>query len=621
MKGSKEPRALDDEGVTCSVCHSIIEARLDGTGSYTIRRPALLARADGTLVFGDLTDEQILADIPAHRRAMMRPLLKTPEFCGACHKSAAPRELNGYKFIRGFSAYDEWQQSGASHESVLPFYRREQRMDCRACHMPKVDSANDRAAKAGKIASHRWPGANTAAPLFYQQAEQAEMTEKFLKANVLSVDIFAIKREATGETIAPLQKADETYLTLNAGEEITADVVIANRNAAHSFPPELRDMYEAWVEFEAIDGSGKTIFHSGFVRPDQTLDETTHVYKSILLDEQGRPITRHQVWLMYAKAYDNAIPAGRSDLVRFRFRVPEEAGNRLPRITLRARVNYRRFIQEYADYVLNRVSAKLAIPVVRMAEAETRLKINVNASPAQRRRSIADSITGPQPLMARRWNDYAIALLEQSEYGAAADAFRQASRLEPGNADLLINAAIAEMKTERFGPEREQWRKAALMIDRALKIDPNYLRARFYEALILRGEGRVREAAEALTRVACEYPRDREVQRQLGQTLFALGQMAEARAAFEAVLRIDPTDAGAYQFLASVYASEGRKSESARAESLYLLWRDDPLADSVAARFFSAHPQWSEERIRSHKHSADSPPRPTLTGLAASPAR
>jgi uncharacterized caspase-like protein len=38
----------DDEGVTCTVCHSIKEARLDGTGSYTIRRPALLAHEDGT---------------------------------------------------------------------------------------------------------------------------------------------------------------------------------------------------------------------------------------------------------------------------------------------------------------------------------------------------------------------------------------------------------------------------------------------------------------------------------------------------------------------------------------------------------------------------------------------
>lgn len=111
---------LDHEGVTCTVCHAITEARPDGTGSYTIRRPALLAREDGTPVYGNFTDEQILADIPGHKRAVMRPLLRQPEFCSTCHKVDAPPALNNYKHIRGFSAYDEWQQSGASLEAVAP---------------------------------------------------------------------------------------------------------------------------------------------------------------------------------------------------------------------------------------------------------------------------------------------------------------------------------------------------------------------------------------------------------------------------------------------------------------------------------------------------------------------
>jgi hypothetical protein len=76
--------------------------------------------------------KQILADIPGHKRAVMRLLLKSPEFCSTCHKVDAPPSLNGYKHIRGFSAYDEWQQSGASHESLLTFYKRDQRTDCRA---------------------------------------------------------------------------------------------------------------------------------------------------------------------------------------------------------------------------------------------------------------------------------------------------------------------------------------------------------------------------------------------------------------------------------------------------------------------------------------------------------
>lgn len=318
---------LDDEGVTCSVCHSITEARLDGTGSFTIRRPALLAREDGTPVYGDFTDEQILADVPAHKRAVMRPLLKSPEFCATCHKVDAPPSLNNYKHIRGFSAYDEWQQSGASHETVQPFYQREERADCRSCHMPKIESANDRAAKQGKIASHRWLGANTAAPLFYGQKDQVRLTEEFLKADVLDVDIFAVKREAKGELIAPLIADGHNCFTPLPGEEVVAEVVISNRNAAHSFPPEVRDLYEAWVEFEAIDAAGKTVFHSGFIKADGMLDESAHVYKQIILDEQARPITRHQIWLINIKAYDNTIQPGRSDIARFRLRIADRGTN------------------------------------------------------------------------------------------------------------------------------------------------------------------------------------------------------------------------------------------------------------------------------------------------------
>src|SRR5262245_3363359 len=595
---------LDDEGVTCSVCHSITEAKPGGTGSFTIRRPALLAREDGTPVYSDFSDEEILADIPGHKRAVMRPLLRQPEFCSVCHKVDAPPSLNGYKHMRGFSAYDEWQQSGASHESLLTFYRREQRTDCRACHMPKVESRNDLAAKQGKIASHRWLGANTAAPLFYAQREQAELIESFLKADVLEADIFALRRSETGELVAPLSAANQ----FRPGEEVTAEVVVSNRNAAHSFPPEVRDLYEAWVEFEAIDASGRTIFHSGFIQPDGTLDESAHVYKTILLDEQGRHITRHQIWTTNIKAYDNTILPGRSDVVRFRFSLPNDIGDAAP-VTLRARVNYRRFNQEYTDYVLKRQQRTLAVPVARMAEAMVKLGAGNPVSSAK---------LTPE---WKRWNDYGIGLLEQAQYGAAAEAFRKAAELCPGDPDLVVNAAIAEMRTERFGPELEQFRKAEAILGEALRLDPLRHRARFYRALVWRGRGRIREAAEELQLIATAWPRDREVQRQFAQTLYSLGDLGGSRSAFEAVVGLDPTDFLSWQFLTPLYAAAGRKADSERAHALYLKWREDPLAEGIAARFFAAHPQWADERVLSHTHAQDSPRRPVLIGLHATPDR
>ena len=115
--------------------------------------------------------------------------------------------------------------------------------------------------------------------------------------------------------------------------------------------------------------------------------------------------------------------------------------------------------------------------------------------------------------------------------------------------------------------------------------------------------------------------RDREVQRELGQTLYTLGHVAEARAAFEAVIALDPQDAAAYQFLAPIYAREGRAAEAERARALYLQWRDDPNAAAVAVRFFAAHPEWADERVWAHAHHDDSPHRPVLTGASAAPDR
>jgi len=606
---------LDDEGVTCTVCHSITEARLDGTGSYTIRRPALLAREDGVPIYGDFSDEQILADVPAHKRAVMRPLLRQPEFCATCHKVDAPPSLNNYKNIRGFSAYDEWQQSGASHESVTPFYKRAERTDCRGCHMPKIPSANDRASKNGKIASHRWLGANTAAPLFYGQNKQVELTEKFLQADVLDMDIFGIKREVTGELMAPLMPTIENCFAPLPNEEVTAEVVISNRNAAHSFPPEVRDLYEAWVEFEAIDASGKAIYRSGFLKPDGLLDDSAHVYKQIILDEQARPITRHQIWLTNIKAYDNAISPGRSDIARFRFRMPE---SRQP-VTLRARVNYRRFNQEYTGYVLTRQKRQLTLPVVRMAEAVITIAAHDHQLMPAKHTTTRQSQT-EIPLW-KRWNDYGIGLLEQAQHSQAAEAFHQAATLNPADSNLLVNQALAEMRTEKFSQVREQWHRAESLLESALLLGPSNWRTRFFKSLALRGNGKLADAANELTQIARQYPRDREVIRNLGQTLYTIGRVTEAREAFESLLAIDPTDFGSWQFLSSIYASEGRKADAERAQSLYLRWREDPRAYDIALRFFAAHPQWGDERVSAHAHGEYSAKRAVVAGAQAAPDR
>jgi len=622
VTGSNVSREMDDEGVTCTVCHSITEARIDGTGSYTIRRPTLLLSKDGKPEFGDIGDDEIMANIPGHKGAMMRPALRTAEFCGACHKSNAPPSLNNYKFTRGYSAYDEWQMSGASTETITPYYRKDARADCRSCHMPPVESQNDVAAKQGKVFSHRFLGGNTTTPLLYGQKKQVELTTKFLQDGVLTVDIMSATKSGTNETLTLLDSSKINTMALSPGDTLTFDVVVFNRKPAHSFPPELRDVYEPWVEFEATDSAGKTIFHSGFLKPDGILDERAHVYKAILLDAQARTITRHQVWEAAIKAFDNVVPTGRSDLARYSLTLPPDFNAKS--LSLHAKVNYRRFIQEYSEHVLKEYKiVDLKIPIVKMAETSVRIGVSDNV-PDRTRYQATETKETPQKLPAlspwRRWNDYGIALLEQAQYSSACEAFMKAFEADPNNPDPLISAAIAELRMERYSFGKEQIKKATDLVEKALRIKPDLPRAHFYRAVLYRAGGDLAEAATRFATLAKEHPRDREVQRQLGQTLFSMNRFAEARPAFEAILSIDPTDAGSYQALSSIYLHEGMSAEAIKAQESYLLWRDDPFSEIVAGRFFLMNPQWSDVRIPFHVNSMLTPKRPTAVGKDASPA-
>ncbi|HEX4945925.1 MAG TPA: multiheme c-type cytochrome, partial [Blastocatellia bacterium] len=134
-KDAKLPRPFDEDGVSCIACHSIEQATGQGIGGYVMGIPALLVKEDGTRLH-KASDQQIMDDVPSHRRAMMRPLLKSQEFCASCHKSQVPHQLNDYKFLRAFAVGDEYQMSSFSKESPHPFYVRDKET-CNSCHMKK----------------------------------------------------------------------------------------------------------------------------------------------------------------------------------------------------------------------------------------------------------------------------------------------------------------------------------------------------------------------------------------------------------------------------------------------------------------------------------------------------
>jgi tetratricopeptide (TPR) repeat protein len=584
-KNSKVKRPFDDDGVSCIACHSIQAATGRGIGGYVMGEPALLVKEDGTRLLTGVTDQQILDDIPSHRRAMMRPLLKSPEFCAACHKSQVPRELNDYKFLRAFAVGDEYQMSSFSKESPHPYYVRDKET-CNSCHMKREPAPLfDVSAKLGKLASHRWPAANTAIPVFYKWPEQLAAVTKFLETDALGVDIFAIRRKSPGmsaeEFIAPLNRSS---FSIKPADRITAEVVITNKNIGHSFPPELRDFYEAFVEFVVTDENGKTLYQSGFIKPNGYLDESAHNYKTYLVKTDGSFNDKHHIWRTRVIAQNNLIQSGRSDVARYQFRVPAEGSGPLH---LKARVQYRRFTRVFSDYALGK---SLDYPIITMASTEYVLRVGDN-NPVP----ISEIPKNAMPDW-RRWNNYGIALMEQKQYPLAIDAFIRAAGLDDKYRQTAqVNQAIGLI-------ELDQYDRAGVLLEAVVRANPENMRALFQQARVFIRRGQLDEAEANIRRVLAAYPRDRMSLQQLGELCKIKHDYQAARECYEKILAIDPEDPGAHYNLMLLFRKLGMKEEAKREGRIFAELKDDPGALPLANMFLRKHPEMSNESVFWHIH-------------------
>ncbi len=586
-------RPFDEDGVSCIVCHSIESVSGQGIGGYVMGQPALLQRPDGTRIL-DATDQDILNNVSDHKRAMMRDLIKKPEFCGACHKSQVPKELNDYKFLRAFAVADELQMSSFSKESPHPFYVRNKET-CNSCHMAEQPTKNfDVSAKDGNIRSHRFASANTAIPTFYGYQEQLDEVVKFLQDDKMGVDIFALNHRPAGKTrdrlIAPI---DRKSFEVDDGDTLTADVVVTNKNIGHSFPPELRDFYEAYVEFTVSDQNENVLFKSGFIKPSGELDERAHAYKTYLVFPDGSLNDLHHIWRTRVVAHNLSIQSGRSDLARFKFTIPAGVTGR---IKLNAKLQYRRFTRAFSDYALGR---SVDYPIVMMAQSERMIDLE-----------IANKPIAPDPKAMpdwRRWNNYGISLLDQRQFPQAVDAFDEVIDLNVKDyrAFAFTNKALALM-------EMGGWKEAEKLIDKALETDAANMRAVFQSARIDRVQSRLAEAEIKFLKVLEQYPRDRLSLQQLGElakikadTVPAEDRKAQLQIAqdyYQRILSIDPEDVGAHYNMMIIFQKLGLRDEARREAKIFQDLKDDQQVTSLASNFLQANWHIGNESLPFHAH-------------------
>lgn len=595
-KGSSVDRKFDEDGITCSVCHSIQKTDTRGTGSYVLAQPAVLVDENGAPIYGEVSDKAILTHLDRHSKAVMKDFYRTSEYCSACHKAALPRQLNDYKWQRAIFLYDEWQQSSFSKQSPLPFYTKDSVSNCQTCHMRREDLAlPDPGAKDGKLASHRWIGANTIMAKFYNYDVQLEKTVAFLRNNVFNVDIFGLEKEG-GSMTAPL---GTTPVTIRPGDTITVSAVIQNKGIAHSHVPEQRDIYESWVEFEAKDASGRVLSHSGALQANGDLDPKAHSFTNRLVNVAGSLNDLHQVWDTRVAAYNNTISSGRSQIVRYQFRIPAHAKGP---ISVTTRVNYRRFDQRFIDFAMQK--QHYVQPVVEMSSRTRTFKLGNNPAEAP------DPSDNP---LWMRWNNYGIAMLDAQQYAESVRAFEQVAALRPDYPDAFTNIAIANFQWQRYDDSRTS-------LNKALTLSPHNARARYYLALVERNQGNLDAAIADLREVATQFPRSRDAHRELGFSYYQQHKYDEARTEYEDVQSIDPDDLAAHYILSIVYRRLGMNAKASREAAMFADQKDDPTASTYALEFLRKHTEVANETVPWHTHS-DLPLQPSSTKRDGTPAQ
>lgn len=572
---------MDSDGLTCMTCHSVVSLdSTNGNASVQMGVPAVMVDEKGNRIPGQVPFAEIIRHPERHSRAVMHDFLHQPEFCAACHKANLPATLNDYKFIRAFTAYDEWQQSKFSQRNPLTFYSADF-TTCQGCHMKRnPTSLVEYGAKNGTFASHRWLAGNTAVPFYYGFDAQLQKTIDFLRSgNYLNVDIFGLRKQGDDKLIAPLGRAS---FTLAPNDIVEAYVVIQNKNIGHSLIPEVRDLYEAWVEFTVKDSTGKEIYHSGFLKPDGMLDPRAHSFTNRPVTDEGDFADNHKVWTIHSVAYDNTVQAGRSVLVRYQFRLPSDVKTA---VSVTAKVNYRHLRQSYLNNIFGKDHP--AYPVVELASCTRTLNIgsNVPENP--------DPADNPDWM---RWNNLGIALVDQFQYAESVAAFTEVIKLRHDYADGYTNVGLTEIVWEKYDSARTAIRKA-------LVLEPDNARALYYDGLLQRRAGNTQQEIADFRKVVEKFPDSRDARRELGITYYQQNDEHNALEQFLALQKIDPDDLTAHYNLSILYRRMGMADKAADEQANFVDKKVDPGAPTYSLNYLRLHPEISTESIPWHMHS------------------
>ena len=601
-------------GITCTVCHAITHVNSRrGNSDFTIEEPAHYPFAFSDHPVLAWINRQLVKAKPSfHQKTFLKPLHRTDEFCGACHKVHLPVELNDYKWLRGQNHLDSYHLSGVSGHGAQSFYYPETaETNCNGCHMPLAaldPDADDFGARDFdgdgelELHDHLFPSANTAIPFLLSLGQDVIDEHRAFNAGVMRVDLFGLRAggRVDGELIE-LPDASGTDVALEPEADYLLEVVVRTVKLGHHFTQGTSDSNEIWLEVELLDAGGDVLATSGAQAPDGDVDPDAHFVNSFVLDRDGRRIDRRNAQDIFVPLYNHQIPPGAADVIHYGFRTPADTSVAGARV----RLLYRKFDTAYLRRFEGEAFDRNDLPVLVLAEDEVAFAAG---TPRDR-----DATPIPE---WQRWNDFGIGLLRKGDFGSNRGELREAERAfqrveELGRPDGPLNLARVYFKEGRLDD-------AVSALERAADFDPPAPPwiVLWFSGLVNKQNGFLDEAIadfEALATMDTEQTRRRNfdfgqdwrVLNQLGQTLVERSRLERgdagrpererilraARGWFERTLALDPENQEAHYNLGLVCEElgDGACAEHHRAE--HERYRpDDNARDAAIASARRAYP-------------------------------
>lgn len=596
-------------GITCTACHAISAINSPrGNSDYTIDVPIHYPFTFSANPLLRWVNEQLVKAKPEfHKKTFLKPLHRTTEFCGACHKVSLPEELNGYKWLRGQNHQDAFWLSGVSGHGVQSFYYPPQaESNCNGCHMKPFPSEDFSArvrddSGERKTLDHQFPSANTALPLLAAadgqitaaQAERALAAHRRFNEGVMRVDLFGVKRggRIDGELSAPLRPE---VPVLEPGETYLLEAVVRTVKMGHVFTEGTADSNEVWVDAIAR-GGGRVIGRSGGLDEAGAVDPWSHFVNAFVLDREGHRIDRRNAQDIFVPLYSNQIPPGAADVVHFLLRVPPD--QREP-LTVEVRLRYRKFDTTYMRFVKDDPDWVNDLPVLELAADTVTFPVAAGQAVSNPERGVPEW---------ERWNDYGIALLRKGGRGELRQAEQAFARVETlGRPDGPLNLARVYLREGRVTEE------APAALRRARDFEPP---ARAWTVLWLSGlvnlqNGQLDDAIENFEQIVAggfaqaqgagfDFAKDYMLLVELGNALYERSRQerGEARreareallrravARYDEALAYDPENAAAHYGLKLACRELGDEARATAHEALHDKYRvDDNARDHAVAQ-------------------------------------